>query len=75
MSIPKEQYGSRVLYCSAVLTSHFFLLHLTGTENGPIVDANWTSPSRSSLICRDQIIYLTLNLLEDEDLNRVCERR
>lgn len=41
---------------STLLTSHFFMVHLTGTEKGPAADANWTSPSRSSLICRDQIV-------------------
>lgn len=27
------------------------MVHWTGTEKGPTADANWTSPSRSSLIC------------------------
>lgn len=41
---------------STLLTSHFFIVHLTGTWKGPTAVAKWTSPSRSSLICREETI-------------------
>lgn len=33
------------------LTSHFLMVHLSGTAKGPTTDVNLTSPSRSLLAC------------------------
>lgn len=41
------------------LTSHFFVLHLIITENGPVAERNWISPSKSSFSCkRENILYV-----------------
>ena len=38
------------------LTSHFFVVHFRGIENGPVCERNFTSPSKSSFIYKEKNI-------------------